>query len=113
MASGLTPATHTIPALRAIICDLFVVRAGNRADAGKDLDTQREVLVSMMLRLVHYYQVRCGSVFSKNLHKYVVIQLLQLFIAKTMGLISSPENFNNLESKVAPHGKFVSKLVKM
>ena len=46
-----------IPALQPIVHDLFVLRSANKADAGKDLDTQREVVVSMLLRLIQYYQV--------------------------------------------------------
>lgn len=58
MASGQPPLTHAIPALRPIVEDLFLVRGiMNKADAGKELDTQREVLISMLLRLVQYHQV--------------------------------------------------------
>ncbi|XP_074640755.1 huntingtin-like [Tubulanus polymorphus] len=56
MASGQQPTTHAIPALQPIVHDLFIMRT-NKIDAGKDLDTQREVVVSMLLRLIHYYQV--------------------------------------------------------
>lgn len=47
-----------IPALQPIVYDLFVLRGSNKADAGKELDTQKEVVVSMLLRLVQYHQVR-------------------------------------------------------
>lgn len=47
-----------IPALQPIVHDLFVLRGSNKADAGKELDTQKEVVVSMLLRLVQYHQVR-------------------------------------------------------
>lgn len=46
-----------IPALQPIVYDLFVLRGSNKADAGKELDTQKEVVVSMLLRLVQYHQV--------------------------------------------------------
>lgn len=46
-----------IPALQPIVHDLFVLRGSNKADAGKELDTQKEVVVSMLLRLVQYHQV--------------------------------------------------------
>lgn len=41
-----------------IVEDLFLVRGTyHKSDAGKELDTQREVMVSMLFRFVHYYQV--------------------------------------------------------
>ena len=46
-----------IPALQPIVHDLFVLRGCNKADAGKELDTQKEVVVSMLLRLIQYHQV--------------------------------------------------------
>ena len=46
-----------IPALQPIIHDLFVLRAAGGSDIGEDLETQREVVVSMLLRLVHYPEV--------------------------------------------------------
>ncbi|XP_014662838.1 PREDICTED: huntingtin-like [Priapulus caudatus] len=58
MASGQAPITHAIPALQPIVVDLFAVRGTvNKADIGKELETQREVVVSMLFRLVHYHQV--------------------------------------------------------
>ncbi|XP_052100645.1 huntingtin-like [Mytilus californianus] len=56
MASGLDPVTHAIPALKPIVYDLFLLRGVNKADISKDLETQREVIVSMLLRLIQYYQ---------------------------------------------------------
>lgn len=35
-----------------------MLRGSNKADAGKELDTQKEVVVSMLLRLVQHHQVR-------------------------------------------------------
>lgn len=49
-----------IPALQPIVHDLFVLRGTNKADAGKELETQKEVVVSMLLRLIQYHQVRGG-----------------------------------------------------
>ena len=47
-----------IPALVALVHDLFVVRASNKpTDVSKDVDTQREVLISMLLKLTQHYQV--------------------------------------------------------
>ncbi|XP_029645621.1 huntingtin isoform X2 [Octopus sinensis] len=56
MASGLQPTTHAIPALQPIVYDLFLLRGTNKSDGGKDLETQREVVVSMLLRLINFYQ---------------------------------------------------------
>ncbi|KAM4051264.1 huntingtin isoform 4-T4 [Anomaloglossus baeobatrachus] len=57
MASGRKAVTHAIPALQPIVHDLFVLRGVNKADAGKELETQKEVVVSMLLRLIQYHQV--------------------------------------------------------
>ncbi|XP_026856221.2 huntingtin isoform X2 [Electrophorus electricus] len=57
MASGRKAVTHAIPALQPIVHDLFVLRGSNKADAGKELETQKEVVVSMLLRLVQHHQV--------------------------------------------------------
>ncbi|XP_056004424.1 huntingtin-like isoform X2 [Ostrea edulis] len=56
MASGLQPVSHAIPALRPVVYDLFLLRGGNKPDISRDLETQREVVVSMLLRLIQYYQ---------------------------------------------------------
>ncbi|XP_008576194.1 PREDICTED: huntingtin isoform X2 [Galeopterus variegatus] len=57
MASGRKAVTHAIPALQPIVHDLFVLRGANKADAGKELETQKEVVVSMLLRLIQHHQV--------------------------------------------------------
>ncbi|XP_060044468.1 huntingtin isoform X2 [Erinaceus europaeus] len=57
MASGRKAVTHAIPALRPVVHDLFVLRGANKADAGKELETQKEVVVSMLLRLIRHHQV--------------------------------------------------------
>ena len=46
-----------IPALQPIVHDLFVLRAAGKSNIGEDIETQREVVVSMLLRLVHYPEV--------------------------------------------------------
>lgn len=48
-----------IPALVPIVEDVFLVRGTSSASSFdlKELETQREVLVSMLLRLVEYHQV--------------------------------------------------------
>ncbi|KAJ8272123.1 hypothetical protein COCON_G00109820 [Conger conger] len=57
MASGRWAVTHAIPALQPIVHDLFVLRGSNKADAGRELETQKEVVVSMLLRLIQHHQV--------------------------------------------------------
>ncbi|XP_062991957.1 huntingtin isoform X2 [Elgaria multicarinata webbii] len=57
MASGRKAVTHAIPALQPIVHDLFILRGANKADAGKELETQKEVVISMLLRLIQYHQV--------------------------------------------------------
>lgn len=52
-----TSLSLAIPALQPIVHDLFVLRGANKADAGKELETQKEVVVSMLLRLIQYHQV--------------------------------------------------------
>ncbi|RXM28279.1 Huntingtin [Acipenser ruthenus] len=52
MASGRKAVTHAIPALQPIVHDLFVLRGSNKADAGKELETQKEVVVLEMFILV-------------------------------------------------------------
>lgn len=48
-----------IPALQPIVHEMFVVRNSGKADVGKELETQREVIISMLLRLIQYHQVSC------------------------------------------------------
>ena len=52
------PIISAIPALQPIVHDLFVLRSSSKADMLKDLDTQREVVVSMLIRLIHFHQVK-------------------------------------------------------
>ena len=63
-----------VPALRPLVHDLFVLRGSSKSDANKELDTQREVVVSMLLRLIYYYEV------SDKLIDQVVNQLTLCFI---------------------------------
>lgn len=47
-----------ISALQPIVNDLLVVRGGvNKGEGGKDLDTQREVIVAMLFKLLPYHEV--------------------------------------------------------
>lgn len=66
------PSSAAIPALQPIVHDLFVLRGSNKADAGKELDTQKEVVVSMLLRLVQYHQVVING-FKKSQHANVKV----------------------------------------
>lgn len=91
-----SPSTTAIPALQPIVHDLFVLRGSNKADAGKELDTQKEVVVSMLLRLVQHHQVQLqmdSKRYSILLSKYpsksflhlkfsfmCVLQVLEMFI---------------------------------
>ncbi|ROT64935.1 Huntingtin [Penaeus vannamei] len=57
MASGQPPLSHCILALQPLVEDLFLVRSTTSTTDQRELDTQREVLCSMLLRLAHYHQV--------------------------------------------------------
>jgi hypothetical protein len=59
-----------IPALKPIVYDLFLLRGVNKADISKDLETQREVIVSMLLRLIQYYQVHSNIIDNYNITKH-------------------------------------------
>ncbi|KAM7009854.1 huntingtin isoform 2-T2 [Tautogolabrus adspersus] len=116
MASGRKAVTHAIPALQPIVHDLFVLRGSNKADAGKELDTQKEVVVSMLLRLVQYHQVlemfilvlqQCHKENEdkwKRLSRQIADVILPL-IAKQQMHLDSPEALgvlNTLFETVAP-----------
>ncbi|XP_048514714.1 huntingtin isoform X2 [Athalia rosae] len=58
MASGQPPLTHCIPALIPLVTDIFLTRGSNSTTSEqKELETTRDVLISMLLRLVEYHQV--------------------------------------------------------
>uniref|UniRef100_A0A8C9ZPR9 Huntingtin n=1 Tax=Sander lucioperca TaxID=283035 RepID=A0A8C9ZPR9_SANLU len=116
MASGRKAVTHAIPALQPIVHDLFVLRGSNKADAGKELDTQKEVVVSMLLRLVQHHQVlemfilvlqQCHKENEdkwKRLSRQIADVILPL-IAKQQMHLDSPEALgvlNTLFETVAP-----------
>ena len=52
-----------IPALEMLVKDLFLCRStnivGNTDTAFHDIETQREVTASMLLRLIQHTKVRC------------------------------------------------------
>ena len=50
-------------ALRPLVEDLFLERSHSSSVDHKELETQREVLSSMLLRLAHYHQVNHKSFF--------------------------------------------------
>lgn len=58
MASGQPELTHCIPALAPVVEDVFLIRnASSNPVEQRELETTREVLISMLLRLVEYYQI--------------------------------------------------------
>ncbi|GFT39474.1 huntingtin [Nephila pilipes] len=57
IASGQSPEKYIIPALQPVIEDLFLLRSMNKMDVGKELDAQREVVISTLFKLVYYPQV--------------------------------------------------------
>ncbi|XP_033115029.1 huntingtin-like, partial [Anneissia japonica] len=57
MASGQKATTHAVPALQPLVHDLFVLRSSSRSESTKDLETQREVVVYMLTRLIQFHQV--------------------------------------------------------
>ncbi|XP_012141248.1 huntingtin isoform X2 [Megachile rotundata] len=58
MASGQPALTHCIPALAPVVEDVFLIRnASSSPIEQRELETTREVLISMLLRLVEYYQI--------------------------------------------------------
>ncbi|XP_018571399.1 huntingtin [Anoplophora glabripennis] len=57
MASGQPPLTHCIPALEPIVEDIFLTRNKSNTSDIKELETTREVLLPMLLRLCEFKQV--------------------------------------------------------
>ncbi|CAK9812056.1 Htt [Anthophora plagiata] len=58
MASGQPAMTHCIPALAPVVEDVFLIRnASSNPIEQRELETTREVLISMLLRLVEYHQI--------------------------------------------------------
>lgn len=57
MASGQSPITHCIPALKPVVEDIFLIRNKSNTFDMKELETTREVLISMLLRLIEYKEV--------------------------------------------------------
>ncbi|XP_017892227.1 huntingtin isoform X3 [Ceratina calcarata] len=58
LASGQPALTHCIPALAPVVEDVFLIRnASSNPVEQRELETTREVLISMLLRLVEYHQI--------------------------------------------------------
>ncbi|KAF5303786.1 hypothetical protein FQR65_LT08121 [Abscondita terminalis] len=57
MASGQPPLSHCIPALEPVVEDIFLSRNKANTTDFKELETTREVLLSMLLRLLEYPEV--------------------------------------------------------
>ncbi|XP_017781525.1 PREDICTED: huntingtin [Nicrophorus vespilloides] len=70
MASGQSPLTHCIPALKPIVEDVFLLRNKSNTPNFKDLETAREFLVSMLLRLLEYGEIIDLFVLVLNESKY-------------------------------------------
>lgn len=70
MASGQSPLTHCIPALEPIVEDIFLTRNKSNTQDFKELETTREVLLSMLLRLLEYPEVIELLVLILNESKY-------------------------------------------
>lgn len=57
MASGQPPVTHCIPALGPVVEDIFLHRSKSNTADYQELETTREVLFAMLLRLLEYREV--------------------------------------------------------
>lgn len=57
MASGQAPLSYCIPSLEPIMVDIFLVRNTTNTNDIKELETTREVFLSMLLRLLEYHEV--------------------------------------------------------
>ena len=57
MASGQPHLSHCVLAFKPLVEDLFLERSHSSSVDHKELETQREVICSMLLRLAHYHQV--------------------------------------------------------
>ncbi|KAK9879932.1 hypothetical protein WA026_008441 [Henosepilachna vigintioctopunctata] len=56
-ASGQCPLTHCIPALEPVVEDIFLTRNALNSSDIKELETTREVILAMLLKLIEYYEV--------------------------------------------------------
>lgn len=87
MASGQSPLTHFIPAIIPVIEDIFIFRNHNNTVTDlKELETTRDVLFSMLLRLVEYPQV---------------IQLLALVVNESKYCNDNGERWNRWSKQIA------------
>ncbi|XP_057306791.1 huntingtin-like isoform X2 [Hydractinia symbiolongicarpus] len=106
MACGQPAATHAIPALKPIVQDLFATQSQVRADTSKDLDTQREVVVSMLLRVINFpevlvmlTQVLNGSKSDSEKWKRLSRQIIDILLPSLSKLeinLCSMESLNSL-----------------
>ncbi|KAL1138045.1 hypothetical protein AAG570_009740 [Ranatra chinensis] len=65
MASGQNPVTHCIPALLPVVEYVFLLNSSATSDI-KELETQREVLLVMLLRLAEYPQVMTNNKYVRK-----------------------------------------------
>ena len=83
-----------IPALKPVVYDLFLLRGTVKSEVGKDLETQREVVVSMLLRLVQYHQV--SLFFFRDDVKFWLLPLLKHFNTIILRLCSLFVNYQKI-----------------
>ncbi|XP_033632694.1 huntingtin-like isoform X2 [Asterias rubens] len=116
MASGQQATTHAVPALKPLVHDLFVLRASSKSDSTRELDTQREVVVSMLLRLIHFHQAlemfipvllqahRESEDKWKKLSRQVVDMILPLLARQQINLdsLEAIDTLHHLFGVVAP-----------
>jgi huntingtin len=57
MAVGVAAEDYTIPSLRPVVYDLFVARNSSSMEPDKRLETQREVVISILNRIVQHQEV--------------------------------------------------------
>ena len=60
--------------------DLFIVRPANKSNLSKDLETQQEVVISMLLRLLQHHQVAATSLIFASYGMLLVWNNLPVYI---------------------------------
>ncbi|GIX84161.1 huntingtin [Caerostris extrusa] len=96
IASGQSPEKYIIPALQPVIEDLFLLRSMNKMDVGKELDAQREVVISTLFKLVYYPQSsrRRGQVERKTSRQ--VVDVILPLLSRQQIQIENQEELNIL-----------------
>ncbi|XP_046850180.1 huntingtin-like isoform X3 [Xenia sp. Carnegie-2017] len=115
MACGQSARTHAVPALCPIVYDLFDTQATGRNENSKELETQREVFVSMLLRLAQFPEVlnllvyvlafyRSNDEKWKKFSRQAVDTTIQLLIKQQIIIddVNSLQKLESLFDSVAP-----------